>query len=71
MVLSQTWENLCKSNIGISDIKFYIKAVNYLSAGNEELASPCLDTALALNPNFAYAYYCKGRLSQILLQIVQ
>ena len=57
-----TWENLCKSNIGISDIKFYIKAVNYLSAGNEELASPCLDTALALNPNFAYAYYCKGRL---------
>jgi hypothetical protein len=55
------WEILRNEKIGISDLMFYMKAIKYRIERNDEIAGRYLDTAIALNPDFAYAYYLKAK----------
>lgn len=58
---NKDWDKLIVENVGISDLKFYLKAINSYAERNSELALRYLDTTIALNPNFSFAYYYKAR----------
>ena len=56
------YDEFMKEKIGISDLMFYMKASYYFNENNSEIANRYIDTVLALNPNFAFAYYYKARI---------
>lgn len=61
-ITNADWEKLMKEKIGISDLMFYMKAANYRTERNNEIAGRYVDTVMALNPDFAFAYFYKARI---------
>jgi len=61
-IANADWEKLMKEKIGISDLMFYMKAANYKTERNNEIAGRYVDTVMALNPDFAFAYFYKARI---------